>query len=327
MIRIPRLARAALLCLALPGAVLAQEGKPRIVALVVSSGDAPDRADSVAQGLSRINAETLRITDPSNAALRAVMRRFAREAEQSAAAIVYIDMPAVTFEDRTFILPSEAELARPTDLFTQSVPLGAFARITALSERGGAVIVSAEAPATELPDGIDTATTAPAPEPGVSPILLVDAEQSAPVLTTFSELMANPVRVDLAAVLEAMSGTEGATLSALPPAPIVLKAPIQVGAPPAPVIPVPVEVAAAQDTLGAAPPSVEDLTLIEQSLSPAVKRRLQGALREMGHYEGLIDGIVGDQTRAAINAFQAERSEDQTGFLTPGQLSELLART
>ena len=326
MTAVARLARAALLCLVLPGIALAQDSKPRIVALVVSTGSEPDRADTVAQGLGRINAETLRVTDPSNASLRAVMRRFAKEAEQSEVAIVYIDMPTVTFEERVFVLPQEAELSRATDLFTQAVPLGAFARMTALSERGGAVIVTARDTGTQLPAEIGAATKAPAAESGMSEILLVPAGQSAPAVAAFSELMANPVRVDLRAVLETMAGTELATLSALPPAPIVLKAPIQVGAPPVQVVQLPAPVANLAQTPEAEPPSIDELTIIEQSLSPAVKRRLQRALRGMGHYDGLIDGIVGDQTRAAINAFQAERSEDETGFLTPGQLRELLAQ-
>ena len=317
-----------LIALGLPSLAQAQDDL-RIIALLVTAGAAPERADQMAESLTRIDAETLRVTDPSNAALRAQMRRFAKEAEQSDAAIVFIDMPMVSFEDRSFVLPTGAGLGRPTDLFTQAVPLRAFSRITALSERGGAVIVLGAPPSSPLPEGVAPTSTAQAAQPGLSEILFVPANQADPLLRAFDTQIGNPVRVDLAKVLPALARTPGATLSAPPPRPIVLKAPIQVNPQPYSVsaVATPAPAPAQTATPAAAAPSVEELEILEKSLSPAIIRRLQRVLRKLGHYPGLIDGIAGKQTRSAITAFQAERSEKETGFLTPGQLSDLLART
>lgn len=327
-----------LIALALPSLARAQaQDSLRIIALIVTSGEAPGRADQISQSLTRIEAETLRVTDPSNSALRAQMRRFAKEAEQSDAALIFVDMPMVSFEGRSFVLPTGAKLNRPTDLFTQAVPLRAFSRITALSERGGAVVVTGAAPSGALPQGVSPTSAAPAPLPGLSEIVFVPQTQAEPLLQSFEALIGNPVRVDLASLLPALAQSDGATLSAPPPAPIVLKAPIKVKPPvkpasaatapaPDPTPATPVK-PAAKPAAEIAPPSIEDLEILEKSLSPAIIRRLQRKLRKLGHYQGLIDGIAGKQTRSAITAFQAQRNEKETGFLTPGQLSDLLAQT
>jgi hypothetical protein len=323
-----------LIALALPSLARAQaQDSLRIIALIVTSGETPGRADQISQSLTRIEAETLRVTDPSNSALRAQMRRFAKEAEQSDAALIFVDMPMVSFEDRSFVLPTGAKLNRPTDLFTQAVPLRAFSRITALSERGGAVVVTGAVPSGALPQGVSPTSAAPAPLPGLSEIVFVPQTQADPLLQSFDTLIGNPVRVDLASLLPALAGAEGATLSAPPPAPIVLKAPIKVKPPVKPAsaatapAPDPTPVTPVKPAAEIAPPSIEDLEILEKSLSPAIIRRLQRKLRKLGHYQGLIDGIAGKQTRSAITAFQAQRNEKETGFLTPGQLSDLLAQT
>lgn len=295
----------------------------RIVGMVVSSGTDEERADRVVRSLDALNAEILRATAPSNAELRAMMRRFSQEAAQADAAFVFLDMPAVKFEERHFVLPNRTRINRPTDIFTEAVPLRAFARMTVLSERGGAVILAAETPEPDLPDGITRPETAPAPLIGSSEILFVPAQDAGGVLDVLDDKTDRTTSVDLREVLEAMALAPQASLSGLPAAPIVLKAPPIVESPPTEPIAVPVpDIIEETDTN--TPATEAELAILEQSLSPPVKRDLQRTLRSLGHYSGLIDGIIGVQTRQAIKDFQVARSESETGLLTPAQLVELL---
>ena len=41
--------------------------------------------------------------------------------------------------------------------------------------------------------------------------------------------------------------------------------------------------------------------------------RVQAALMRSGHYQGDIDGLLGESTRAALRAFQKENGIKQTG--------------
>ncbi|WP_299772556.1 peptidoglycan-binding domain-containing protein [uncultured Tateyamaria sp.] len=296
----------------------------RVVGMVVSSGADATRAESALRSLNALNAEVLQVSAPSNAELRAMMRRFSQEAAQADAAVVFLDMPAVRFEERIFVLPGGARLNRSTDIFTEAVPLRAFARMTVLAERGGAVILSSEAPS-DLPEGVEHANVASAPLVGSSEILVVPAQQASGVLDVLNEKTDVTPSVDLRALLEDMSLVPGATLSAVPADPIVLRSPPVIARVPIEpvVIPVPEII---EDAETVTPTTEAELAILEQSLSPPVKRDLQRALRASGHYRGLIDGIIGVQTREAIKGFQVARSEADTGLLTPTQLLELLAR-
>ncbi|SIT01410.1 Putative peptidoglycan binding domain-containing protein [Roseivivax lentus] len=294
----------------------------RIVSMVVTAESNDPDADAVVRSLDRLDAEILRVVASTDAELRAIMRRFAREASEADAAIVFLDLPTVEFDGRAFVLPEGAVLARATDLFTEGVPVRAFARLTALAAQGGAVIVSAGVAGDDLPAGITRAISAPAPVPGTSEILLGPSENISGFLGAFDTATSRALRVDLASVLAAAAEHDPATLSARPAQPIVLKTPIIVG-PPHGAAPEPV--AAAPEPVDE-PATEEELAFLEKSLSPAVKRDLQRALRGLGHYSGLIDGIIGAQSRLAITGFQADRDDETTGFLTPRQLRELLSR-
>lgn len=47
--------------------------------------------------------------------------------------------------------------------------------------------------------------------------------------------------------------------------------------------------------------------------------RIQSSLRDLGYSVGVVDGVLGRNSRAAIRQFQASRGEPQTGQLTPSQ--------
>lgn len=62
-------------------------------------------------------------------------------------------------------------------------------------------------------------------------------------------------------------------------------------------------------------------------LSRDVKRNIQQSLKDLGHYNGAIDGLFGSGYRRAVSAFQASINAQQTGALTVGQAKELGRKT
>ncbi|MGI9478051.1 MAG: peptidoglycan-binding protein [Hyphomicrobiaceae bacterium] len=88
--------------------------------------------------------------------------------------------------------------------------------------------------------------------------------------------------------------------------------------PPAPATPVP--------TAPADPaPNIQSLQVVEALLGRGQRRVIQRILKSKGYYNGPIDAIFGDQTRAAIRDFQRDGGARETGYLTPDQLQQLVA--
>ena len=311
------LTMALVLCL---GAVTAQAQADRLVALVVSGDAGTDRAYAVQGELQALGAETLRAISPNNAQLRSILKRFAREAADARATFVYLDVPVVRFDNRAYVLPTDASVALGTDLFTQGIPIQAFARSSAQAEQGGAVVTTRAARPDGIPTELSDIDVAPEAVPGSSPILLMTPAGFDTGLAALAAA-ATSQEVELGALLQAMMADD-ASISALPSRPAYLKQPAQpaTAAPTAtPVLPGATD--SATDTGEAE--SLEELTFLEKSLSRSAKRAVQRQLRSLGHYRGLVDGIFGPQTRTAISAYQSDRSEAATGVLSRRQLLDL----
>ena len=302
------------ICVLLAAAAPAAAQSDRVVALVISVGEGAARADAIQARLQVLGAETLRAADPNNAELRSILKRFGTEAVNTRASLVYLDMPAVLFQGREFVLPARADVNRPTDLFTEAIPLSAFARAAAQSEQGGGVIITVGLTPQGLPSELRQVQTAPAPLAGAGPILVAEYGASDPIMQVMATT-GGEESVDLAAMLRVMSTGEKVTLSQVPATPIYLKSPPRPEGAEAPI-----EAAIAPSD---GQETVEELAVLEQSLSRSAKRALQRALRDRGHYKGLVDGIFGPQTREAITEFQAARGEAQTSYLSRRQLLDL----
>ena len=316
-----------ILCAAIfwSGEVRAQAG--RSVALVVSVGDGHARADAIQAQLQVVGTETLRGIDPNNAELRSILTRFAAEALNAEAAVIYLDTPVVLFDGREFVLPASGALRRSSDLFTRAIPLSAFARATELAAVGGAVLVVAGAPPDTAPPGIDRVTTAPEPAPGLSPILIAAASTTDTVVREIAAAT-RVETVELGAILDRIADNPDITLSTPVRQPILLRA-----APPDPVLaaigvshsdaapaeePAPAETPEPEIVL-----TLEELIVLERGLTRADRRNVQAGLRREGFYSGFIDGILGPQSRSAITAYQTALGETPTGYLTPSQIDAL----
>lgn len=288
----------------------------RVVALVVSVGAGAARADAIQAQLQVMGAETLRSESPNNAQLRSILRRFADEAANARASFVYLDLPAVSFENRDYVLADGARPVRSTDLFTQGIPVMAFARTAAQAGQGGAVVMTVTAAPDVLPAGVSPMAAAPEAVSGASAIVVAESGQSDPIVQAVAAA-GRQEAVEIGALLRRMTLGEGVSVSALPANPIFLRQPPQ----PEPAVdPI---TAALPTAAPAVPETLEELELLEQSLSRSAKRSIQLSLRDLGHYKGLIDGIFGPQTRQAITDYQAQRSETQTGVLSRRQLLDL----
>ena len=229
-------------------------------------------------------------------------------------------MPVVRFDNRAYVLPTDASVALGTDLFTQGIPIQAFARASAQAEQGGAVVTTRAARPDGIPTELSDIDVAPEAVPGSSPILLMTPAGFDTGLAALAAA-ATSQEVELGALLQAMMADD-ASISALPSRPTYLKQPAQpaTAAPTAtPVLPGATD--SATDTGEAE--SLEELTFLEKSLSRSAKRAVQRQLRSLGHYRGLVDGIFGPQTRTAISAYQSDRSEAATGVLSRRQLLDL----
>ncbi|MEJ8472465.1 peptidoglycan-binding domain-containing protein [Roseibium algae] len=322
------------------GALPAAAQTDRIVALVITVGDGQTRADAIQAQLQLIGAETLRSDAPNNAELRSILTRFAREAANSRATFVYLDVPVVDFQGRSFVLPEGAVLDRSTDLFTQAIPIQAFSRSAAQAAQGGATVTTVVTPSQALPEGITVTQKAPDPIPTATPVLIATTKAFPNILAAFETALLKK-EVEVSALLRRMTVHEGVTISDFPKRPIYLRETPQEekkaeAAPEAVVIPElqpepapqpEADVSAVPDTpeIAAKEPSetLEELTLLEQSLSRAAKRSIQRKLRDLEFYKGLVDGIFGPQTRSAIKAFQSSRADNQSGVLTRRQLLDL----
>ncbi len=330
--------------LSVPGLVHAKDAN--IIALIVAVGEGRAQADAAQATLRRLGAVTLRTDDPTNASLRVEAKRFATEAAAADVAIAVIAGPVVTLADRDFVAPGDLVLRRPNDLLTRAVPLSAFARAADLAGEGGAVLVLPHPSASALPDGVQPIDGAPEALPGMSPVLVAGGGSAGGVLVTL-DLASGDETVELAAILREMQGIAGTAISFIPEREVLLRmpdpAPVVEAAPPSPSpspVPAPVAAVTPEPVLataepglapaepGVAPPaaarlSPEMLATLERGLSRAERRAIQRALNLRGHYAGPIDGVIGDQTRAAIRAFQAIAGGETTGFLTPEQLGVL----
>jgi hypothetical protein len=69
--------------------------------------------------------------------------------------------------------------------------------------------------------------------------------------------------------------------------------------------------------------SLQDLITLDSTFAREERMRIQRRLQEMGFYKDEIDGVFGMQTRQAIRPYQETKGAERTGYLTPGQLSEL----
>ena len=284
-----------------------------------------------------MGAETLRAHDPNNAQLRSILMRFAHEAASARATFIYLDVPAVNFEGRPFILPRGAKLNRPTDLFTQAIPIQAFSRSAAQAEQGGAVVITI-VPQEALLEGLSNVEKAPEAVPGASPIVVSKETAFGTILAAMQE-SATGDEVEIGTLLRNMMNDDRITISDLPRNLIFLRLPAKTEGTaqtdlPLEISPEPKSEQSGQAELKSpieadniandpvpAASSGETLQKLETSgTDPILRGQAKGSEQATGNSNSTRDWStvsLDHRPRDAIKAFQKSRSEDQTGHPHP----------
>jgi hypothetical protein len=318
-------------------------------------------AHAVAAALRGAGFEVVETEDATSGATDAALAEAGRHlaATPGATAFVYVCAYATSFNDRPFVLPVSANIARPTDVLTQ----GVLARsLIEMLTRGGArsavvaldTVPAPGAPATlgfgaavqgDLPDGLGSIAVSQAhPQDVPTPLaaslvagLKAPTVQIGPLLTATQQQLAGNPALTIAAIHVPPGQTYlvGAPLPAapapVPPAPAAAAptAPPPAAPPPAappPAAPPPAASApapAAQATPAAPAPAIAALP-DDSQMTDADRRRVQTALARLGYYDGQVDGVFGPDTRAAIRRYQHELHIEMTGRLTAEQATRLV---
>jgi hypothetical protein len=244
----------------------------------------------------------------------------------SANIVVYVCGYMVDFDKRAFLLPASANLERETDVLTQGVPARRLVdSIARANIHAGVLLLDAIAK--------PGSTASSALNPVISGLQSVDLaamiagvagaqpQGTTPLGAALADALAGP-DIEVGALVSSLGQTI-APISGMsvamgkPSAPAwLVGGPVVAPPAPAPAPAVAAPVAPAPD-VQAAPELAK--------LPPTDQRRIQAALRQLGYYDGQIDGIVGPEQRAAIRRFQHELGAAMTGNLTPTELSRLLA--
>ena len=309
----------------------------------------------VAAALRKRNYDVVEQLDATNGQMEAAIINFAKRRADNpdAPGLVYYCGYASGLESRVFLLPTPANITRPTDLLVQGVVAGSL--LDALSENrssaraggGLAVLDVFAAPRNAAPGGFDALATQrshvrdgylAAVENGAS-------EAPSPVAQALADALAAPtveLQQTLPKLRDDLAGARGVALAALaPPTSSVYlagaPAPIAPPAPASPKVPAPqppseaaTSPPAAQAPSPPTPPSANpplagaNALPDEDQMSDVDRRRVQSALARLGYYDYIVDGIFGPETRAAIRRFQHEIGDQMTGRLNSDEATRLV---
>jgi Putative peptidoglycan binding domain/Caspase domain len=277
-------------------------------------------------------------------------------AAPGATAFVYVCGYATALNERTFLLPTSANITRPTDVLTQGVLLRSLLEMLSRGGAGSAVVALDIVPAPGAPAalGLDGALQGTLPD-GLGSIAVTQATPPDGPTPLAAALVANlkaatvPAGSLLTAVQQQLSASKAVTVAAIhlppgqaylvggpEPAPAAPPPPTHTAASPAPAPPAPAAPPAPTATTSEAPPPAEPAASPSASaaalpddaqMTDADRRRVQTALARLGYYDGQVDGIFGPDTRAAIRRFQHELHATMTGMLTAAQATRLAGGT
>jgi hypothetical protein len=274
-------------------------------------------------------------------------------ADPAAPAVVYICTYATSFNDRPFLLPTSANIARPADVLTQGVLAKSLLDLLVRNSTRPALLALDVVPTPGSPAALGLATYAQGNLPDGLGYIAVSQGSPPDAPTAMATALAAGLKgtsVQIAPLLAAMqqpiAGSKTATIAALrvPPAPAYL-----VGAPappppapsaptpsaPAPAAPAPSPPApspAAPSPAAPAPPAASqpppaaarEKMPPEDAMTESDRRHVQTVLARLGYYDGQVDGVFGPDTRAAIRRFQHELGATMSGRLTADQATRLV---
>jgi hypothetical protein len=270
-------------------------------------------AHAVSAALRGIGFDVVEREDVSSGGTDAAIGDFASKltAAPGAAAFVYTCGHVTALNDRPFLLPVSANIARPTDALTQGVLAKSLIDVLRRGNASAAVVAIDVFPAPGAPDrlGLDALAQG---LPGQVGLIAASSPQTGTTPTALATALVAQLKgqdVQTGPLLAAAGKQTSAATLHLPATSGYLS-----GSPPAP--------APAAATTAAPPPTAASLPADDQ-MSETDRRLVQTKLAKLGYYDGKVDGIFGPDTRAAIRRYQHELGAEMTGRLTAAQATGL----
>jgi hypothetical protein len=342
---VPRLSLAAIaICAALPLTPHAR-AEPARAALVLGNATyttlppvpgCAKSANTVAAAARALGYQVTERQDASTGGVDGGIGEFSQHlAGGGGTALVYVCGYATDFNNRTFLLPTTANIARPSDVITQGLLAKSLLGAVTHDPATVAVVVFDLVPAPNGPPKLDLDALAGLAVPdGVGIIAVTEANPpDAPTplasalvsglagLTVRTDVLLDNVRSQLAgnqAIVVALHIPAHPGFLAGAPAPVVAKPPT----PPPTAAPVPVAPDLVAPGVVAARPSRQ--LPDEAQMTDPDRRTVQTALVHLGYYDNPVDGLFGSETRAAIRRYQHEIGGEMTGRLTAEQATKLV---
>jgi hypothetical protein len=336
---VPRLSLAAIaVCAALPLTPHAR-AEPARAALILGNATytslpavpgCAKSANTVAAAARALGFQVTERQDASTGGVDGGIGEFSQHlASGGGTAFVYVCGYATDFNNRTFLLPTTANIARPSDVITQGLLAKSLLGAATHDPATVAVVVfdlvavPAGPPKLDLdaltglavPDGVGIIAVTEANPPD-APTPLANALVAAlagPTVRT-EVLLAN-VRTQLAgnaAMVAALHMPAAPGFLAGAPAPVVAKTPT----------PLPAAIPPTAPASVTARPSLQ--LPDEAQMTDADRRMVQTALVHLGYYGNPVDGRFGPETRAAIRRYQHEIGGEMSGRLTAEQATKLV---
>ena len=289
-------------------------------------------AHAVAAALRALGFQVVEREDATSGGTDAAIGEFATQlaATPGAAAFIYSCGYATAFNDRPFLLPVSARIARPSDVLAQGVLAKSLIDVLARGGAGASVVAIDVVPVPEAPAvlHLDALTQGSLPD-GLGLIAASQAKPPDAPTPLAAGLIANlkgpavQVATLIDGVQQQVSAGKSVAVSALRP-PVVSG--YLAGAPPPPSPPPRPPAPVAPAAAAAAPPALAPLAPMpaDEQMTDGDRRRVQIALVRLGYYDGQIDGIFGPDSRAAIRRYQHELGVDMSGRLTAEQATKLV---
>jgi hypothetical protein len=340
---VPRRSLAAIaICAALPLTPHAR-AEPARAALIVGNATyaslpgvpgCAKSANTVAAAARALGFQVTERQDASTGGIDGGISEFSQHLGNSGGgtAFVYVCGYATDFNNRTFLLPTSANLARPSDVMTQGLLAKSLLGAATRDPAAVAVVAFDLVAAPNGPPKLDLdALTGLAVPDGVGVVATTEAnppDAPTPFATALAAGLAGPTvptEVLLANVRTRLAGNAALVLALHMPAHpgFLAGAPTPVVAKPAPaaVAPVPVAPPPAAPAPAATRPARQ--LPDEAQMTEADRREVQTALVHLGYYGNPVDGLFGPETRAAIRRYQHEIGGEMTGRLTAEQATKL----
>jgi len=317
----------------------AGRSEPLRIALVIANGqyaNFPATArctPSAAAARDGLRAKGFEIIERNNlgrgefdTAIGVLARRVA--ASPPAIAALYYCGYAAEFNNRSFLLPVSAVLARDNDVLTQGILVKSVVdSLRRAPDSAGLVVLDVFAPP-NAPAGKMGALAEQLAASSFAVIAAANDGQSngagdgatAAALALRDELAAGGAKLNgvldglrrrlakEAVTAQFIAATSDAALAAAPapppPPPTATAPPAAASAPPA--------------------PAPQQQMVDEDRMSDGDRRQVQIVLANIGYYSGRIDGTFGPETRAAIRRYQFEIKAELTGRLSAEQATRLV---